>query len=228
MWQSMGAYYLHTGFLSSYKIPLPTTRKAGVCTTTNNTRNVDVELGLENEHGHVRARRKFDYSLFVKAPQMWRQWSWASKDEKGSAEGGGWGGAFQMEPESLRLIQNRVLFTPESGIKAGEELTPGLTTTWRHEADKKAERFLEGWPASWRGGLGDGGIGAGSCSAQLPSGAGIVRVSRPLPSRRCTTLPGERRITLALSQHFLHDSLCHIPFQGWVGRAHSTHAIISP
>lgn len=94
---------------------------------------------------------------------------------------------------------------------------------------KKAERFLEGRPASWHRGYGDRGVslGWGAAPFGCHPALRVPASPRPLPSRLCTILPGERRIILALSQHFFHNSLCHIPFQGWVGRAHSAHSVIS-
>ena len=118
-----------------------------------------------------------------------------------------------------------VLFTPGKRIQLqGKRIPftgrrawqPGLTTTWRGCADKKAECSLQGQPVSWQGLCRQCDFSTGRVATPfscLPI-LGFYVSSMPLPSRLCTTLPGKRRIIVALLQHFLHGQS---PFQGCVG-----------
>lgn len=139
--------------------------------------------------------------------------------------------------------KNIVRFTTGNGIKAsdeqlqgkkipfkvGEELTIRLTMNWRDEADKKAELFPLRMAGLWQGHYRDCDLSSGWVAAPFSCfpALGFYVSSVPLPSRLCTTLPGKRRIILALLQHFLHDSSCQIPFQGCVGWVCSMCSVIS-
>lgn len=132
---------------------------------------------------------------------------------------------------------NIVLFTPGKGIKAREEQRQGkrilskgqkkrqsgLATHRRGQADKRQTASSR---ASRPLGMGTAEIGCVAPPFSCLPTLGFYVSSTPLPSRLCTTLPGKRRIILALLQHFLHDGSCQIPFQGCVGWVCSTRSII--
>lgn len=140
--------------------------------------------------------------------------------------------------------KNRALFTPGSRIQASEEqqMRKEDSVQSGEEGTVRADPRLEALCRQKRQSVslrGDQPLGTGAAEDAVSSrgwvaapfsclpALGCSVTPKPLPSRLCASLPGERRIILALFPHFFHDHLCHIPFQGCVGWVHSTHSIIS-
>lgn len=138
--------------------------------------------------------------------------------------------------------KNIVLFTPQ-GIGSGPASssykergfcsTGRRTNSWGRPLEglcrQKAACLLYGRSASWHGccrGC-DVSTGQGAVPLSCLPTQGFYVLPMPLPSRLCTTFPGEGRIILALLQHFLQNSLCQVPFQGCVAQVHPVCSIIS-